>query len=643
MLSLDALAKLNAQNQKADSKVKEKVKEKVREKENYGHRRKDHERPRKPDGAAARRKRKNRYSTAPLLEEGRAEKVRYSGLRGGGDEIYEKVTYRKDNGKRKKRCLILVIVIIVLLLIILIPVGVLVIGKNNGSSSSTSTTSSSSSSSSSSGASLPDENTIPTAAKGTILDPYTWLDTTDFNTTYTNETVGGLSVMGLNSTWDDTAQANPNVPKLNEKWSYGDTPIRGVNLGGWLELEPFITPSLFNSYSEKYGIVDEYTLSEHLGSSSAADTIESHYSTWVTEQTFSEIAAAGLDHVRIPYPYWAVTTYDGDPYVPKIAWRYLLRGIEWARKYGLRVNLDLHSLPGSQNGMNHSGRQGVIGWINGTDGSLNAQRSLDIHDQLSQFFAQKRYENVVTIYGLCNEPKMLSLGFTDVIAWNKKAIKIIRDNGMDKYIIFGDGFESLTSWKDRMTDVDSKLIMDTHQYMIFNTGQLAFTHQNKVELACDTWSEMLTTSLDTSSGWGPILNGEWSQADTDCATYLNNVNMGTRWEGTLEYSSSSSSNVLTPTCPYKNSTCDCTNANADASDYSDEYKDLLLMLAEAQMYAFEQVWGWFYWTWDTESTVQWSWKKGIEAGILPKLAYEPSFKCNESVPDFEALGLSEAY
>jgi len=32
--------------------------------------------------------------------------------------------------------------------------------------------------------------------------------------------------------------------------------------------------------------------------------------------------------------------------------------ISWARKYGIRINLDLHALPGSQNGWNHSGRVG---------------------------------------------------------------------------------------------------------------------------------------------------------------------------------------------------------------------------------------------------------------------------------------------
>jgi len=93
------------------------------------------------------------------------------------------------------------------------------------------------------------------------------------------------------------------------------------------------------------------------------EVIESHYATFVTKQTFIDIQNAGLDHVRIPYPYWAVTTYPGDPYVPQIAWRYLLRAIEWARDCGIRVNLDLHSLLAVRMAGAHSGHQGPIGWL----------------------------------------------------------------------------------------------------------------------------------------------------------------------------------------------------------------------------------------------------------------------------------------
>jgi glucan 1,3-beta-glucosidase len=82
-------------------------------------------------------------------------------------------------------------------------------------------------------------------------------------------------------------------------------------------------------------------------------------------------------------------------------------------------------------------------------------------------------------------------------------------------------------------------------------------------------------------------------------------------------------------------------ANADPSEYTKEYKAFLKAYAEAQISAFEQGWGWFYWTWKTESAVQWSWKKGLEAGTLPAKAYEPAFKCGDSFPDLG--GLPEHY
>ena len=34
----------------------------------------------------------------------------------------------------------------------------------------------------------------------------------------------------------------------------------------------------------------------------------------------------------------------------RTCWQYILQALEWARKYGLRVKIDLHTIPGSQNG-----------------------------------------------------------------------------------------------------------------------------------------------------------------------------------------------------------------------------------------------------------------------------------------------------
>ncbi|KAL6245567.1 hypothetical protein RBB50_007566 [Rhinocladiella similis] len=634
LLSSNALAKLNAYNEKVE--FQEKYDEQKRRKKEY----------KNLKGAEAQhqrqRRKKNRNVSGAILEEGRAGEKPKKVTRRGGGAAYEKEGYEvahRHTQKRSRKKFWWMLIVLVVLLAIFIPVAVVVSNNNNKKSSGSSTSSSSATTSSSSPdpSNKCDGNSVPASAKGTYTDISTWLDTADFNCTYTAETVGGLSIMGLDSDWDDSTKANDNVPALNEKWDYGKVPIRGVNLGGWLDLEPFITPSMFD-YPSSAGVVDEWTLCNKLGPSAAKRTLESHYATFITKQSFIDIKNAGLDHVRIPYPYWAVTTYPGDPYVPQVAWRYLLRAIEYARQNGLRVNLDLHAVPGSQNGWAHSGHQGNINWIIGTDGATNAQRSLDIHGQLSKFFAQDRYKNVLTIYGLVNEPKMLVIPPDSVLDWNKKAIKVIRDNGISQHIVFGDGFLSLDDWDDMFHGVDDKLVMDTHQYQIFNTGQLKLKHQDKINLACSGWTGLMVAANNPSTGWGPILDGEWSQADTDCAQYLNNVGVGSRWAGTLNTGDSQTA-VLTPTCPQP--PCSCAQANADPKTYSDSYKQFLQMYAEAQMHSFEQAWGWFYWTWKTENAVQWSWELGLKAGILPAKAYSPSFKCDSEVPNFSDL--SEGY
>lgn len=83
------------------------------------------------------------------------------------------------------------------------------------------------------------------------------------------------------------------------------------------------------------------------------------------------------------------------------------RAIKWARKYGLRVNLDLHAVPGSQNGWNHSGRLGTVGFLNGVMGIANAQRTLNYVRILVEFINQPEYHNVVPMFGVVSEKETL--------------------------------------------------------------------------------------------------------------------------------------------------------------------------------------------------------------------------------------------
>jgi glucan 1,3-beta-glucosidase len=306
--------------------------------------------------------------------------------------------------------------------------------------------------------------------------------------------------MGLLDDWQryEGNRPNDNVPPLNEPFPYGKQPIRGVNVGGWLLVEPFITPSFFdniNKNNKKPEVIDEYTLSKELGPEKARKVLEEHYATYITEKDFKEIRDAGLDHVRIPFGYWAVYPIKGEPYVPQVSWRYLLRAVEYCRKYGLRVKIDLHAVPGGANGWNHSGRLYYLEWLNGPNGEENGKKALEVHDRLSKFFSQERYQNVVTMYGLVNEPRIDKLGAEPVLAWGEEAYNLIQKNGFKGKIVMGDGFRGLDAWKDDFRGLDS-MVLDVHNYQIFNLGQIQMTHSKKIEFTCGAWKEQLIDTIN---------------------------------------------------------------------------------------------------------------------------------------------------
>lgn len=209
--------------------------------------------------------------------------------------------------------------------------------------------------------------------------------------------------------FNDTARPAADQPALNEKWDYSHNRILGVNLGGWLVLEPFIAPYMFEPYVNNSGVVDEWTLSIALGNK-LSSTLTAHYDTFITEIDFANIAAAGLNWVRLPVGWWMIETWGDEPFLEGVAFKYFLNAIQWARKYGLRINLDLHAVPGSQNGYNHSGKQGTINFLMGVMGVANAQRTLNYIRILTEFISQPQYSNVVPMFSVLNEALMQQIG-----------------------------------------------------------------------------------------------------------------------------------------------------------------------------------------------------------------------------------------
>jgi glucan 1,3-beta-glucosidase len=269
----------------------------------------------------------------------------------------------------------------------------------------------------------------------------------------THSTVNTSSNDNSTDEFDDSKQLNAETPPLNQLFQYGGSPIRGVNLGGWLVLEPFITPSIFEQFDPAEGVIDEWTLCEKLGLDEAKKQLQDHYDTFITEDDFKKISTMGINHVRIPTGHWAVNPIEGEPFVPNLAWEYLLKGIQWARKYGIRVMVELHTAPGSQNGWNHSGRVGSIGWLNGSYGELNANHTINTVLPMVEYFSRPEWSNVVTIFGVLNEPAIYRLNRERASDWYLEsyyAIRNVTGEGKGPILTYHEGFIGLSKWKGFM-------------------------------------------------------------------------------------------------------------------------------------------------------------------------------------------------
>ncbi|KAI7866603.1 glycoside hydrolase superfamily [Spinellus fusiger] len=417
--------------------------------------------------------------------------------------------------------------------------------------------------------------------------------------------------------FDDSARVNEKTPALNEPFIYGQQKIQGVNIGGWLVIEPFITPSLFDQFPQSAKVIDEWTLCEKLGPEEARKQLKAHYDSFIVEEDFKKISKMGLNHVRIPVGHWAIETEPTEPYVAKLSWEYLLKGIQWARKYGIRVMVELHTAPGSQNGWNHSGKEGVIQWLNGTHGSENANRTLSIVQTMTNFFSDPKWSNVVPLFGVLNEPFMPYLSDPSVVKnWYQKSYDTIRSgtNAPGPFLSYHDGFLGLPDWEGYFKNYD-RTMLEAHMYLIFDQGLVSMSREDQSNFPCTAWRSSIIQSTNATA---LTMVGEFSLATNDCAKYLNGVGKGTRYDGTLDPNHPESA------CPG----CTCVGSE-DWKSWTKEYKSFLSSFVQHQMDAYESGVGWFFWTYKTEghNNPHWDYLLGWEQGWIPSDPSNRNFSC----------------
>ncbi|KAI0253216.1 exo-1-3-beta-glucanase [Lactifluus subvellereus] len=379
---------------------------------------------------------------------------------------------------------------------------------------------------------------------------------------------------------------------------YGSQTVRGVNLGGWLVLEPWITPSLFDNTGNPK-IVDEWTFGQYQDTAVALATLTEHWNTWITKDDFRDIAAAGLNHVRIPIGYWAFDVGAGEPYLQGQL-PYLRKAIYWAAEYNLKVIIDLHGAPGSQNGFDNSGQR--MPFPHWQSNQTNVDRTDAIIQRIAREFS---YDSAASIIAPLNEPA----GFD-----GQQMLNVTRQYWLDSYktirqlgntiVLIHDAFQPLSYWNNFMPrEQYVNVAMDTHIYQMFSDEGVSRSDEAHIQAACSNAGPL----SDFNDYQLMTIVGEWTPAMTDCAKYLNGRGIGARYDGSISQGAPRYGN--------------CTDVTGYGSSFSQDYKGFLRKIWEAQVITYEKASGWIQWTWKAEQADEWAYSAGLKYGWIP---YDPT-------------------
>lgn len=385
--------------------------------------------------------------------------------------------------------------------------------------------------------------------------------------------------------------------------------VKGVNLGNWLVLEKWMSPALFQDTTAE----DEYYLPRQLSREVYEARIKIHRAEYISERDFVTIQAMGMEVVRIPVPYFIFG--DREPFIGCV--EELDKAFNWAEHYGLKILIDLHTAPLSQNGFDNGGISGVCKW------SKYPEEVEFVYTVLERL--AEKYGNREGIWGIeiLNEPVTENIWESMKVTERYPAVdpemakgsgpismKFLREFYLeayerirnylpeDKYIVIHDGFE-LKAWKDFMQEERYKnVVLDTHQYlMLAESAGCPQTIEGYVEYIKNHFKK----DVEEMEEYFPVICGEWC--------LFNSLACGWDTKGGQSVLNGLDGEVQTKMTP-------------------EEKKKIYEAVAEAQLEAWNAGSGYFYWSYklltDTVNEKGWtgwdSWDLGrsVDFGWFPR-------------------------
>ena len=366
--------------------------------------------------------------------------------------------------------------------------------------------------------------------------------------------------------------------------------LRGVNLGGWLVLEKWITPSLF----EGLQATDETSYCVELGEVEATRRLHHHWNTFITRDDFGWLKSAGINAVRLPVGHWLFgKDYPYHRSYQEARYPFVEGGLaivdkvfEWAGEFDLRVVLDLHAAPGCQNGFDNGGILDVCEWHTSEE---YIEHSLALLERLAE-----RYADQPTLHGIetLNEPRWDIP--TDLLKrFNLDAYQRIRRHCPPERVtvVFHDGFRSFREYAGFLLEPEFRNVaIDIHRYQCFMDYDTSLDIFGHIRKSAVDWRDE-ADEIIRESGY-QVYCGEWSLGL--------DLKMVSLWaEGPFNHALE----------------------EMDLFQMSAAYRGY----ASAQVLTFEKYAGWFFWTYRTETTPEWCYRDCVDQGFFPNLGRPEQF------------------
>ncbi|XP_051138980.1 probable glucan 1,3-beta-glucosidase A isoform X2 [Andrographis paniculata] len=271
------------------------------------------------------------------------------------------------------------------------------------------------------------------------------------------------------------------------------------NLDQWEDQDP----SVFEMHIVK-SLQGEYQLTNGYGYDEASKIMMNHWNTYIVEDDFRFMRQNGLNAVRIPVGWWIM--YDPMPPQPFVPGSLLAldNAFKWALNNNMKVILDLHAAPGSQNGKHHSGsRDGFIEW-----GDSKILETVAVIDFLARRYGAHPSLGAIE---LMNEPLAPGVTLDSLREYYTAGYEAVREYNPTVYVILSNRLGEADSAE--LLSFAARLkysVIDVHYYNRYSDYFKGLNGQQNAEYVYKKRSKQLQ---EITRKKGPLIFvGEWTAA-----------------------------------------------------------------------------------------------------------------------------------